>query len=89
MKLTSLALGILLLALQYKLWFEEGNLIQAWQLKHVLSAQVQENNLLRDRNRALAAEVKDLKHGVAAIEERARWDLGMVKRGEAFYQVIE
>lgn len=78
----------LLLLLQYPLWFGSGGVFAVWQLNRELAAQEAENAKLRERNNALDQEVKDLKQGSAAIEERARTELGMVKKGEAFYQVI-
>ncbi len=79
----------LLLLLQYPLWFGNGSLRALWQLRHEIGAQKTENARLKDRNEALEAEVDDLKQGLGAIEERARSDLGMVKKGETFYQVVE
>ncbi|MFL6654004.1 MAG: cell division protein FtsB [Sulfurifustis sp.] len=78
-----------LIVLQYSLWFGSGGLLVKWELKRELAVQREENARLRDRNRALTAEVIDLKEGLAAIEERARADLGMIKKGETFYQVID
>jgi cell division protein FtsB len=79
----------LLLVLQYRLWFSEGGLVKMWQLSEALEAQKQENARLTERNRALEAEVIDLKQGLQAIEERARTELGMVKKDETFFQVID
>jgi cell division protein FtsB len=81
-------LGLLLL-LQYPLWFGDGGVFAVLQLQREIEAQKSENARLRDRNQALEAEVADLKEGLAAIEERARGELGMVKKGETFFQVIE
>jgi len=80
---------ILLLILQYDLWVGEGSLATVWQLKNSIAAQKEENKKLRARNDELEGEVKDLKTGLDAIEERARSELGMVKEGETFIQVIE
>jgi cell division protein FtsB len=82
------AVGGLLLLLQYPLWFGSGGVIAVWQLNREIAAQHAENAKLRERNDALDAEVKDLKQGSAAIEERARAELGMVKKGETFFQVV-
>jgi len=82
-------LVLLLVYLQYKLWFGEGSLQDVWQLHQDVEFQRQENIELRERNAALEAEVKDLQQGFDAIEEHAREDLGMVKEGETFYQVVE
>jgi cell division protein FtsB len=83
------ALAGLLLVLQYPLWFGSGGILNAWQLRHEISGQQSENARLRERNQTLEAEVADLKSGHDALEERARRELGMVKKGESFYQVIE
>src|SRR6185295_16046894 len=78
----------MLLLLQYPLWFSSGGVFAVWQLKHEIAGQRSENTKLRERNAALDAEVNDLKQGSTAIEERARTELGMVKKGETFYQVV-
>ena len=75
--------------LQYRLWFGNGGLQEVWTLREQIQAQRHENEQLRERNRALVAEVQDLKKGTSAVEERARTDLGMVANGETFYQVVE
>ena len=80
---------VLLLILQYKLWFGDGNMREVWQLQSAIEEQKKENEKLRERNAALEAEVQDLKQGLEAIEERARSELGMIKKGETFYQIIE
>lgn len=82
-------LVILLLILQYRLWFSDGGLVKMWQLSESLEQQKQENARLLERNRALEAEVIDLKQGLQAIEERARTELGMVKKDETFFQIID
>lgn len=79
----------LLLALQYPLWLGSGGLVSLWKLKSEIAAQKAENANLLQHNRALEAEVLDLKQGLASAEERARLELGMVKKGESFYQIIE
>ena len=89
MKKLVVLLVLLLVYLQYKLWFGEGSLQDVWQLHQDVEFQRQENIELRERNAALEAEVKDLQQGFDAIEEHAREDLGMVKEGETFYQVVE
>lgn len=82
-------LVILLVLLQYRLWVGDGGLSDVRRLRHAVQQQKLTNKELRERNQALAGEVKDLKHGLDAIEERARTELGMVKQGETFYQVVE
>lgn len=79
----------LLLVLQYTLWFGNGGLLRVWQLNTSVEVQKQENEKLTERNQALEAEVVDLKQGLEAIEERARSDLGMIKKDETFFQVVE
>lgn len=75
--------------LQYRLWFGNGGLQEVGTLREQIHVQQHENEQLRERNRALIAEVQDLKKGTSAVEERARTDLGMVANGETFYQVVE
>jgi len=80
---------VLVLVLQFKLWFGDGGLLEVRELGRTLAVQQEENSRLRERNQALAAEVEDLRRGLAAIEERARSELGMIVRGETFFQVVE
>jgi cell division protein FtsB len=78
-----------LLALQYPLWFGSGGVFTLRALRQELALQREETARLKQRNQALAAEVVDLKQGLEAVEERARAELGMIKKGETFYQVID
>lgn len=80
---------IILLGLQYKLWFGEDSLPHWQQLKNKLALQLQQNNEREARNRALEADISELKSGDQALEEQARYDLGMVKDDEVYYQLIE
>ncbi len=89
MKKLLILLVMLLVYLQYSLWFGDGSLQDVWRLHKDVEQQHQENAVLRERNEALEAEVLDLQQGLEAIEEHAREDLGMIKKGETFYQVIE
>ena len=89
MKKLLILLVMLLVYLQYSLWFGDGSLQDVWRLHKDVEQQRQENAVLRERNEALEAEVLDLQQGLEAIEEHAREDLGMIKKGETFYQVIE
>ena len=89
MKLLSISLVLLLVTLQLTLWFGDDSLAEVWQLRQQINTQKDENKQLQERNAALEAEVQDLKKGLAAIEERARNELGMVKKGETFFQVVE
>ena len=79
----------LVLALQYPLWFGKGGLSRVRDLERSLAMQNESNAKLKARNDALDAEVRDLKEGNEAIEERARLELGMIKRDETFYQVVQ
>ena len=88
-QLVPLLLLLLLVLLQYQLWFGVGSVPSAMRLKGQAEAQTTENAGLSKRNAALTAEVGDLKQGQAAIEERARAELGMVKKGESFYQIVQ
>jgi cell division protein FtsB len=84
-----LVLLLLLVALQFRLWFGEGGMRQVWQLERDLAAQKAENERLSARNADLAAEVEDLRGGREAVEERAREELGMIGPDEEYYQVVE
>ncbi|MGB1239803.1 MAG: cell division protein FtsB [Pseudomonadales bacterium] len=84
-----LALVGLLVALQYRVWFGESNVLQLEQLRVDIQQQIQVNDKLLLRNHQLEAEVKDLRRGLIAVEERARSELGMIKPDETFYQLIE
>ncbi len=79
----------ILLGLQYPLWLGDGGVLALWKLKREIAVQKLENSGLKERNLALEAEVRDLKEGYEALEERARAELGMVRRGETLYQIIE
>jgi cell division protein FtsB len=84
-----LVLILLLGALQYRLWVGEGSLAELHSLKREIAFEESELERLRARNRELQAEVDDLREGSEAIEERARTELGMIKPGEIFIQVIK
>lgn len=88
-KLLALLLLVLIAALQYRLWHGEGSWTSEQALVQQVAEQKAENAKLRQRNAALIAEVEDLKHGEAAVEERARSEMGMIKPGETFYRVVE
>jgi len=82
-------LTVILLLLQYRLWFSHDGLPSVLHLHRSVVVQEQDNAVLEERNQVLAAEVKDLKSGLDAIEERARSELGMIKQDETFFQIIE
>lgn len=81
-------LGMLLLALQWRLWIADGGIAHTHRLKQDVATLAADNERLQARNAALDAEVRDLGSGVAAIEARARTTLGMIKEGETFYLVV-
>ncbi|MGS2724060.1 cell division protein FtsB [Porticoccus sp. GXU_MW_L64] len=82
-------LVVFLVALQYRLWFGEGSVAQKVELEKAVKEQQAINQEAAARNQAIGEEVKALKNGMDAIEERARSDLGMIKDGETFYIVVE
>jgi len=88
-KFLSAALATLVVALQYPLWLGKGSFMRVWELDRALVQQRDINAKLKARNDALDAEVRDLKQGLEAIEEHARLDLGMIRKDEIFYQVVE
>ena len=88
MKILLTLLILLLIGLQYKLWFGDGSLSEVVQLSNELELQKQKLSELEERNRILEAQVLDLQNGLDAFEEKARNDLGMIKEGETFIQLI-
>jgi cell division protein FtsB len=88
MRLLTAVLAALVLLLQYPLWLGKGGWLRVWDLDRQLEAQKTQNARLRLRNEALDAEVRDLKQGLDALEERARYELGMVGYEEFFFQVV-
>ncbi|MDT8281993.1 MAG: cell division protein FtsB [Gammaproteobacteria bacterium] len=89
MKKIAFVLLALLLWLQYKIWLQDGGIPEVLQLQQELKQVKNEVDKLHERNSSLDAEVIDLKKGLDAIEERARSEMGMIKKGEIYYQVIE
>ena len=83
----TLILLLIIALLQYPLWLGKGGWIRVWEHERQVQAQREGNQKLEQRNAALDAEVRDLKSGYEAIEERARYELGMIKDGEVFVQV--
>ncbi|MBA1148153.1 cell division protein FtsB [Ectothiorhodospiraceae bacterium WFHF3C12] len=79
---------VLFVMLQVSLWFGDGSVPEVWRLQDAIADQQAENDTLRARNAALAAEVRDLKSGLEAVEQRAREELGMIREDEVFYRVI-
>lgn len=89
MRLLTLALIATIVALQSPLWFGKRGWLEVHALETRVDGQRASNDELRRRNAALDAEVRDLKEGYAAIEERARSELGMIRRDEVFFQILE
>jgi len=87
MKWLAAVLLVLVLLLQHRLWLSDDGVRELSRLKAEVAAQRANNEQLAERNKQLAAEVRDLKSGFTALEERARSDLGMIARNETFYQV--
>lgn len=82
------ALAVLALLLQYRIWASPGGVREVMRLEAAVEAQRSENEKLLARNRLLSAEVRDLKQGFAAVEERARAELGLIAANETYYQVV-
>ncbi|HEY9398254.1 MAG TPA: cell division protein FtsB [Burkholderiales bacterium] len=89
MRILAIVLGVLILLIQYPLWLGKGGWLKVWDADRQVAAQKQVNDDMQSRNDGLAAEVTDLKQGMEAVEERARYDLGFVKKDEVFFQIIE
>ncbi len=89
MKVSIAILGLMLVALQYRLWFGDGGVMERRQLEHRVARLQQQVQERQERNRSLEAEVQDLKQNLSAVEERARRDLGMIKKGETYVMVVE
>jgi cell division protein FtsB len=87
------ALIILLVSLlalvQFRLWVGDESLAEVWRLRQAIEHQSAENALLKGRNQRLEAEVRDLKVGLEAVEERARFELGMIRKDEIYFQIVE
>ncbi len=88
MKILAFTLAAFILLLQYPLWLGKGGWLRVWSLDQQVQEQKEANARLRQRNGALDAEVRDLKQGFEAIEERARYELGLIKQDEIFFQVV-
>jgi cell division protein FtsB len=88
MKWLAVALFAALLLLQYRLWLSSDGVSEVLRLRSAVAARQADNARVSERNRQLAAEVRDLKQGYTALEERARSDLGMIAGNESFYQVV-
>ncbi|AFJ01467.1 Cell division protein FtsB [Methylophaga frappieri] len=89
MKPVMILLIAIMVVLQYRLWVSHDSLPSLLRLHHAVEKQRQDNQVLRERNTVLSAEVGDLKSGLDALEERARSELGMIQSGETFFHIIE
>jgi len=88
MRLLAILLVTVIASSQYSLWLSKGSWLSVWEVDQKIMAQKELNQRFRVRNASLDAEVVDLKYGYGAIEERARNELGMIKRNEIFFQVF-
>ena len=89
MRLIILCLSALLVLIQYPLWLGKGGWLRVWDLDKQVQQAQKKNDELKERNAKLASEVEDLKQGTGAVEERARYELGMIKQNEVFIQVLD
>jgi cell division protein FtsB len=88
-RLLAVLLTLLIAALQYGLWLGKGGWLRVWDIDGKIAEQRRKNDGLAARNAALEAEVRDLKEGFGAIEERARNEMGMIRHDEIFFQVLQ
>jgi cell division protein FtsB len=88
-KYLTLALAGLIALLQYPMWLGKGGWLRVWETDQQVVAQHEKNQKLQIRNGALDAEVRDLKQGLDAVEERARSELGMIRQDEIFFQLLD
>ena len=89
MRVFSVILAALIVLLQYPLWLGKGGWLRVWEIDRQVTAQKDSNTRLSVRNDALDVEVRDLKQGYDAVEERARYELGMIKQDEIFFHVMD
>lgn len=89
MRLIALSFAVLLLLIQYPLWLGKGGWLRVWELDRQVAQVKNNNNKLKERNSKLESEVQDLKTGTDAVEERARFELGMIKKNEIFVQILD
>ena len=88
MKILAAILGALIVLIQYPLWIGKGGWLTAWRLENKLETEKSKTVQLEQRNAGLAAEVRDLKQGTEAVEERARYELGMIRGDEVFFHIV-
>jgi cell division protein FtsB len=89
MRTLAITFAALIVLIQYPLWLGKGGWMRVWEIDRQLQNQKSRNEELQARNDALDAEVRDLKQGLEAVEERARLELGMVRQDEVFFQIVE
>lgn len=89
MRLILICLATLLLLIQYPLWLGKGGWLRVWDLDKQVTAAQKKNDELKARNAKLDSEVQDLREGTGAVEERARYELGMIKENEVFVQILD
>jgi cell division protein FtsB len=89
MRLITIVLAILLILIQYPLWFGKGGWRRVWELDQQVTAAQKKNDDLKLRNAKLESDVRDLKEGTDSIEESARYEMGMIKQGETFVQIAD
>jgi cell division protein FtsB len=89
MRVLAITVAMLIVLIQYPLWLGKGGWLRVWDIDRQLATQQARNEVLQMRNDALEAEVRDLKRGLDAVEERARLELGMVRQDEVFFQIVE
>lgn len=88
MRLITIFLLLLLGLIQHPLWLGKGGWLRVWDLDRQVNQALEKNSVLKARNDKLESEVRDLRDGTGAIEERARYELGMIKEGEIFVQLL-
>jgi len=88
-KVLTVLLASLFALVQFRLWVGDESLAEVWRLRQAIEHQSSENALLHSRNQRLEAEVRDLKSGLEAVEERARLELGMIRKDEIYFQIVE
>ena len=89
MRLILISLTALLVLIQYPLWLGKGGWLRVWDLSKQVDGALLKEQELKARNAKLASEVQDLKEGTGAVEERARYELGMIKDNEVFVQILQ
>ena len=88
-RLILIVLTVMLILIQYPLWLGKGSWLRVWDLSRQLDSALAKEQELKERNAKLASEVQDLKEGTGAVEERARYELGLIKDNEVFVQILE